>query len=86
MGDRLRGRRAGPLLAANLIMALFGAGAAEAENASLPPGTDFGEATTTRPREIFASEAAGGRQSDIAAFGNLLFGSPDLFGEPARST
>ena len=81
-----RARRAGPLLAVGLALALLAAGAAEAQNASLPPGTDFGEAATARPREILASEAAGGRQSDIAALGNLLFGSPDLFGEPARST
>ncbi len=50
----------------------------------LPAGTDLGEAGATEPREIFASEAHGGKQSFMTALGNMLFSSPDIFGEPAR--
>jgi cytochrome c peroxidase len=81
-----RGRRARPLVALAAAALGIGLGAvALARDSALPPGTDFGDAATALPREIFASEAAGGRQSDLAALGNLLFGSPDIFGEPARS-
>jgi cytochrome c peroxidase len=51
----------------------------------LPAGTDLGEAGATEPREIFASEAHGGKQSFTVALGNMLFSSADIFGEPARS-
>ncbi len=50
----------------------------------LPPGTIFGEEAVERPREILHDEAAGGRQSDLAALGNLAFESPQIFGDPAR--
>ena len=76
---------------ASLLGALF-AGAMHAHaqqifgrESLLPAGTDLGEAGATEPREIFASEAHGGKQSFMVALGNMLFSSPDIFGEPARS-
>jgi cytochrome c peroxidase len=51
----------------------------------LPAGTDFGAAAATEPREILASEAQGGKQSFTVALGNMLFSSPDIFGEPVHS-
>lgn len=56
-----------------------------AERVYLPPGTDLGETAPTRPRETSVSPAIGGREAELAALGQLLFNSPDLLGEPARS-
>jgi hypothetical protein len=50
----------------------------------LPPGSILAEDAVTAPRELFHDEAAGGRQSDLVALGNMAFGSPLIMGDPAR--
>ncbi|MEA2780179.1 MAG: hypothetical protein QOK29_1723 [Rhodospirillaceae bacterium] len=50
----------------------------------LPAGSVLGETAVTLPREILHDEAASGRQSDLAALGNLAFESPQMFGDVAR--
>lgn len=81
---RRRAGRIGPVaaLVAGLLLTGIAGGA---ERIYLPAGTDFGDGAPMRPREVSASEAAGGRQSDLAALGRVLFNSPGLLGEPARS-
>ena len=50
----------------------------------LPLGARLGTNTPERPREIFRTEARGGRQSYLVALGNLAFSSPALLGSVAR--
>ena len=50
----------------------------------LPAGSVLGDEGTVEPREILHDEAAGGRQSDLVALGNLAFASPLILGDPAR--
>src|SRR5215470_8890061 len=50
----------------------------------LPMGTDLGDATFDRPREVFRSEAAGGHKSYMVVLGDVAFSSPKLLGGPAR--
>jgi cytochrome c peroxidase len=50
----------------------------------LPHGTILGEDPVVAPREVLHDEAAGGRQSDLVALGNLAFASPQILGDPAR--
>lgn len=50
----------------------------------LPPGSILAEDAVIAPRELFHDEADGGRQSDLVALGNMAFGSPQIFGDPAR--
>jgi hypothetical protein len=50
----------------------------------LPLGTDLGEEAFTRPREVFRSEAAGGRKSYMVLLGDVAFSSPRLLGTVAR--
>jgi cytochrome c553 len=50
----------------------------------LPPGTDLGEEAFERPREVFRSEAAGGRKSYMVILGDVAFSSPKLLGTVAR--
>ncbi len=51
---------------------------------SLPMGTDLGDATFDRPREVFRSEAAGGHKSYLVVLGDVAFSSPKLLGSAAR--
>jgi cytochrome c peroxidase len=50
----------------------------------LPAGTELGEDALERPREIFRSEARGGRQSYLVTLGDVAFNSPSLLGTVAR--
>lgn len=50
----------------------------------LPSGTELGEDALLRPRELFHSEAVGGRKSYLVNLGDLAFGSPDILGGLAR--
>ncbi len=50
----------------------------------LPPGTEFNEEALDRPREVFHSEATGGRKSYLVNLGNLAFSSPAILGGVAR--
>jgi cytochrome c peroxidase len=60
------------------------AGAALAQIAGLPAGTEFGDRAPDRPRQVLRSEEQGGRQSFMVALGNTAFSSPLLFGPVAR--
>jgi hypothetical protein len=50
----------------------------------LPLGTDLGEEAFERPREVFRSEASGGRKSYMVILGDVAFSSPKLLGAVAR--
>jgi cytochrome c peroxidase len=50
----------------------------------LPAGSDLGEETLERPRELFHSEAVGGHKSYLVNLGDLAFGSPAILGGIAR--
>lgn len=50
----------------------------------LPTGTELNEDALDLPREIFKSEASGGRKSYLVKLGDMAFGSPYIFGGPAR--
>ena len=50
----------------------------------LPAGTELGEDALERPREIFRSEARGGRRSYLVTLGDVAFSSPELLGPVAR--
>lgn len=68
------------------IAAWAGTAVAEfAGNASaLPAGTELGEEGFERPREVFRSEASGGRKSYLINLGDIAFSSPLILGGPAR--
>lgn len=51
----------------------------------LPRGTDFGTPPLEVPRQVLTVERLGGEQSFLIGLGNLLFSSPLILGEPARS-
>jgi cytochrome c peroxidase len=50
----------------------------------LPPGTELKEDLLDQPTELFASEHAGGKRSYLVNLGDMLFGSPAIFGGVAR--
>jgi hypothetical protein len=54
------------------------------EQAALPAGTELNEDALYHPREVFHSEAIGGRKSYLVNLGDLAFNSPDILGGPAR--
>jgi hypothetical protein len=51
---------------------------------ALPVGTELGEDALQQPREIFRSEARGGRQSYLVTLGDIAFNSPALLGPVAQ--
>jgi cytochrome c peroxidase len=53
-------------------------------SAALPPGSELGEDALARPRELFHSEAMGGRKSPLINLGDLAFNSPSILGGLAR--
>jgi cytochrome c peroxidase len=76
---------AGSSLAGLTLLGLAAVTPAWAGDATvLPPGSILAEDAVTAPRELFHDEAAGGRQSDLVALGNMAFGSPLIMGDPAR--
>lgn len=50
----------------------------------LPVGTELNEDAIDLPREIFHSEANGGRKSYLVNLGDLAFNAPDILGGAAR--
>ena len=54
------------------------------EQTALPAGTELNEDALDHPREVFHSEAIGGRKSYLVNLGDLAFNSPDILGGPAR--
>jgi len=74
---------------AMMAIAVGAAGAAYATefaggHGALPVGTELGEDALQRPREIFRSEARGGRQSYLVTLGDIAFSSPSLLGSVAQ--
>jgi len=54
------------------------------QNTVLPPGSELNEDAIDLPREVFHSEAAGGRKSYLINLGDLAFSSPFILGGVAR--
>lgn len=52
----------------------------------LPVGSELNEDALERPREVFRSEALGGRKSYLVNLGDLAFSSPTVLGGTARQT
>ena len=50
----------------------------------LGPGAELGEEAFERPREVFRSEARGGRKSYLVSLGDAAFNSPLLLGGAAK--
>jgi cytochrome c peroxidase len=50
----------------------------------LPTGTELNEDALERPREVFRSEALGGRKSYLVNLGDAAFSSPTILGGAAR--
>src|ERR1700675_1689722 len=77
-------------LACTLLLACLpslGVGAIPgSSNGLLPPGTDLGDESFDRPREVFRSETAGGRKSYMVVLGDVAFSSPRLLGGAARQS
>jgi hypothetical protein len=54
------------------------------DQTALPAGTELYEEMLARPRELFHSEAIGGRKSYLSNLGDLAFNSPAILGSKAR--
>jgi Di-haem cytochrome c peroxidase len=54
------------------------------EQTALPVGTELNEDALDHPREVFHSEAIGGRKSYLVNLGDLAFNAPDILGGRAR--
>jgi hypothetical protein len=69
-----------------LLLPLRGAGSfpVSGDQAVLPLGTELNEESLDQPREIFKSEAIGGRKSYLTNLGDLAFNSPAILGGVAR--
>ena len=50
----------------------------------LPADTELGEDVGLQPRELFRSDANGGKHSYLVNLGDMAFSSPGIFGGPAR--
>ena len=50
----------------------------------LPAGRELNEDALDRPREVFRSEALGGRKSYLVNLGDVAFSSPAILGGVAR--
>jgi hypothetical protein len=72
------------LVAAFLVLLLplpsAGSFPVSGDQAVLPPGTELNEELLDQPREIFKSEAAGGRKSYLTNLSDLAFNSPAILG------
>jgi hypothetical protein len=67
-----------------LLVAPVAAFPVHGSQTALPGGTELNEDALDRPREVFRSEALGGRKSYLVNLGDLAFSSPTLFGGRAR--
>jgi di-heme cytochrome c peroxidase len=70
-----------------LVAGLCGSGADAAfrgEHGLLPAGSDIDNEALSRPREVFRSEAIGGRKSYLVKLGDAAFNAPLLLGGAAR--
>jgi cytochrome c peroxidase len=56
----------------------------DGEQTTLPAGTELNEDALDRPREVFHSEAIGGRKSYLVNLGDMAFNAPGVLGGAAR--
>jgi cytochrome c peroxidase len=56
----------------------------DGEQTTLPAGTELNEDALDRPREVFHSEAIGGRKSYLVNLGDMAFNAPGILGGAAR--
>jgi cytochrome c peroxidase len=74
--------------AAVALLVAFSTGHGHAEfggtGGILPAGAEFNDEALDRPRELFKSEAIGGRKSYMVNLGDLAFSAPSILGGPAR--
>jgi di-heme cytochrome c peroxidase len=83
----MRRRWLAALVALSLFAGLCGSGADAAfrgEHGILPTGSDIDNEALSRPREVFRSEAIGGRKSYLVKLGDAAFNAPLLLGGAAR--
>jgi cytochrome c peroxidase len=67
-----------------LMAAPVGAFPVNGNQTVLPVGTELNEDALDRPREVFRSEALGGRKSYLVNLGDVAFSSPAILGGTAR--
>ncbi len=67
-----------------LMAAPVGAFPVNGNQTVLPVGTELNEDAFDRPREVFRSEALGGRKSYLVNLGDVAFSSPAILGGTAR--
>src|SRR5579863_5084565 len=84
MSHRCLGGCWGVMVLALGLMEVSLAGEFAGGSSLLPAGTELGEEALERPREVFRSEAAGGRKPYLVNLGDIAFSSPELFGGLAR--
>src|SRR5580698_378230 len=75
-----------PIVAATLVLSLRLAASfpVYGQQTVLPAGSELDEQALVAPREVFRSEAAGGRKSYLVNLGDLAFNAPALLGGVAR--
>jgi cytochrome c peroxidase len=75
-----------PIVAATLVLSLRLAASfpVYGRQTVLPAGSELDEQALVAPREVFRSEAAGGRKSYLVNLGDLAFNAPALLGGVAR--
>src|SRR3981081_886692 len=56
----------------------------DGKQTTLPTGTELNEDALDLPREVFHSEAIGGRQSYVGNLGDMAFNAPGILGGVAR--
>jgi cytochrome c peroxidase len=69
--------------AAMILQAAYGF-PVEGDQTSLPAGTELNEDAIDLPREVFHSEAIGGRKPYLVNLGDMAFNAPNILGAPAR--
>ena len=75
-----------PIVVATLVLSLRLAASfpVYGQQTVLPAGSELNEQALDEPREVFRSEAAGGRKSYLVNLGDLAFNAPALLGGVAR--
>ncbi len=56
----------------------------DGKQTTLPAGSELNEDALDLPREVFHSEAVGGRRSHLVNLGDMAFNAPDILGGTAR--
>jgi Di-haem cytochrome c peroxidase len=71
-------------LAMGLVFQHALASPVEGEHTTLPIGTELNDDAPEQPREVFHSEAIGGRKPYLVNLGNMAFNAPAILGATAR--